>query len=155
MPQCFLIVPINVTITTDSSNPTHSITSDIILTCTVRLIEISESIQQIILNTSWIGPPPNLTRITNDSMQLDIDRENYRHTMYNGRATVKSFSRENSGNYTCIATVEIQERSMFPYLNNTRVVATKQITTGNGYVDSRVMFTNKLLYNNRSFHHTQ
>ena len=128
-------VPINVTITSNSPNPIHSIMSDITLTCTVRLIQTDGIPWPITINTSWIGPHPNVTIITNDIMVLAISTE-YSENIYDSTAMINSFSRENSGNYTCLVTAEIQEPSTrFPYLNNTRVVASKNITTGTGYVD--------------------
>ena len=85
------IVPVlSVTLTMDKVNPIHPIGSDVLLTCTVQL-------------SSLIDVPVNLNIQLMDPKGVSLNATTTFESVSNSTstATVRSFGRDNSGNYTC------------------------------------------------------
>ena len=81
-----------VTISSDPISPIRPVGSDVTLTCTV---ELSPAVDvPVTLNTVWTGPEV-VTLSTTTPVEEDLI----------STATVNSFGRDQSGNYTCRATV--------------------------------------------------
>ena len=83
-------------ITSNPGNPIYPPGSDVSLTCTVELNSVIDV--PVIVNAVWTGPYGSI--ITNTA-QSAIRR----NTTYTSTVTVRSFGREQSGEYTCTATV--------------------------------------------------
>ena len=88
-------VPYSVDVTNNESNTVLPIGSNIALTCTV---ELSPAVDvPVTVNTVWIRPAGATLSITPTVMNSI--------NMYTSTATVSSFGRKDSGNYTCMAYV--------------------------------------------------
>ena len=84
--------PTSVTVTNSSVNVGSTVT----LTCTV---ELSPAVDvPVTVNTEWTGPEGFRTTNTAQSVMGST-------TTYTSTAMVSSFGRDQSGNYTCTATV--------------------------------------------------
>ena len=84
-----------VTVTSDQPNPIGSVGANVTLTCTV---ELSPAVDvPVTVNTVWTGPDGFMT--TNTAQRMENT------TTYTSTAMVSSFGRDQSGNYTCTATV--------------------------------------------------
>ena len=81
-------------VTRDQPIPIRPIGSTVTLTCTVVLAEYVECLT---VNTEWIGP--------NGFSENGIAHRMGSTTTYTSTAMVSSFGRDQSGNYTCTATV--------------------------------------------------
>ena len=94
----FLTVPAPafVTVTSNKPNPIQPVGSDVTLTCTV---ELSPAVDvPVTVNTVWTGPDEFMTANTAQPVMGST-------TTYTSTAMVSSFGRDQSGNYTCTATV--------------------------------------------------
>ena len=87
-------VPTSVSVTSDQPNPIRPIGSTVTLTCTVVLAEYVEGLT---VNTEWTGP--------NGFSQNGMAQRMGSTTTYTSTAMVSSFGRDQSGDYTCTATV--------------------------------------------------
>ena len=84
-----------VTVASDQPNPIQPVGSTVTLTCTV---ELSPAVDvPVTVNTEWTGPNGFMT--TNTAQRMGST------TTYTSTAMVSSFGRDQSGDYTCIATV--------------------------------------------------
>ena len=113
-----MLPPNSVTVTSDPVSPVRPIGSAVTLTCTV---ELSPSVDvPVTVNTVWTGPAGFMT--TNTAQPLMGST-----TTYTSTAMVNSFQRNQSGNYSCRATVS----SSSPVLTDSSPISdTKRITTG-------------------------
>ena len=84
-----------VTITSDPVNPVQPVGTNVTLTCNVEL-DISVDIV-VTVNTVWTGP---------DNLNRNIITQRMGNTTtYTSTVMVRSFGRNQSGDYTCTATV--------------------------------------------------
>ena len=86
--------PTSVNVTSDQPNPIRPFGSTVTLTCTVVLAEYVECLT---VNTEWTGP--------NGFSQNEMAQRMGSTTTYTSTAMVSSFGRDQSGDYTCTATV--------------------------------------------------
>ena len=86
--------PTSVSVTSDQPNPIRPFGSTVTLTCTVVLAEYIEGLS---VNTEWTGP----NEFSENGMAQRIGST----TTYTSTAMVSSFGRDQSGDYTCTATV--------------------------------------------------
>ena len=92
------------TVTSDPVSPIWPVGSNVTLTCTVKL---SPSVDiPVTVNTMWTGPAGFSTTNTAQAMAGST-------TTYTSTAMVSSFGRDQSGNYTCTATVSSTSHSSF------------------------------------------
>ena len=83
-------------VTSDPVSPIRPVGSDVTLTCTV---ELSPAVDvPVTVNTVWTGPDGFMTTNTAQPVRGNP-------TTYTSTAMVSSFERDQSGNYTCTATV--------------------------------------------------
>ena len=88
--------PTSVTITSDPVSPIRPVGSDVTLTCTVMF---STAVNvEVNVGTEWTGPDGFMTTNTAQPVMGNT-------TTYTSTAMVSSFGRDQSGVYTCIATV--------------------------------------------------
>ena len=111
----FILVPANVSVTSDTPSSIEPDKSNVTLNCTVDLdpsVDVS-----VTVNTEWTGPasvgsiPSPVTNVVN-------------LTRYTGTITVTSFGRSQSGVYNCTATV-LSNLSL-----SSTVVGTTRVTVG-------------------------
>ena len=88
--------PLSVRISSNVSNPIPPIVSVVTLTCTVELSPLVKSLVSV--NTVWTGPAR--FAVANTAQPIIGSS-----TTYTSTATISSFGREQSGNYTCTATI--------------------------------------------------
>ena len=88
--------PTSVTITSDPVSPIRPVGSDVTLTCTV-VLSTAVSVE-VDVSTAWTGPD-GLETINNAHSVIGST------TTYTSKAMINSFGRDQSGNYTCTATV--------------------------------------------------
>ena len=126
--------PVSVTVTSDPVSPIQPfISPDVTLTCTV---ELSPAVDvPVTLNTVWTGPDGFMT--TNTAQPVVGST-----TTYTSTAVVSSFGRDQSGNYTCSATVTSNSQ----YLTDSSKFGSKNVTTGK--IISRL---NIVIYDNGIF----
>ena len=113
--------PTSVSVTSDQANPlaVRPIGATVTLTCTVVL---SASVDvPVTVNTVWTGPDNFNSNITAQRMGST--------TTYTSTVTVSSFGRDQSGNYTCTATVSSASPSPF-ITGNPAMSGTSRITVG-------------------------
>ena len=93
----FISVPNpTVTVTSDQPNPIGSVGANVTLTC---IVELSPAVDvPVTVNTEWTGP--YWFRTTNTAQPVIGST-----TTYTSTAMVSSFGRDQSGDYTCTATV--------------------------------------------------
>ena len=104
--------PTSVTVTNGSVNAGSTVT----LTCTV---ELSPAVDvPVTVNTVWTGPDGFMT--TNTAQRMGST------TTYTSTAMVSSFGRDQSGNYTCTATVS----STSSFLTNSMGSSSTRVTVG-------------------------
>ena len=107
-------------VTSDLISPIRALGSYVILTCTV---ELSPAVDvPVTLSMVWTGPdgatlPP--TTLVMESL-----------TRYTSTAIVSSFGRNQSGVYTCIATVSPKPSSLFLMKDGSEILGTVEVTTG-------------------------
>ena len=101
--------------TSDQPNPIRPIGSTVTLTCTVVLAEYVEGLT---VNTVWTGPNGFSKNGTAQRMGST--------TTYTSTAMVSSFERDQSGNYTCTATVS----STSSFLTNSMGSSSTRVTVG-------------------------
>ena len=91
----FIIVPApsSVTVTSNQSSPIRPFGSNVSLTCTVELTSAVDVL--VTVNTVWTGPAGVILYPTHTVMD--------RFNIHISTATVGSFTRNDSGNYTCMA----------------------------------------------------
>ena len=110
-------------LTSDPVSPIWPIPSDVILMCTV---ELSPSVDILVtVNTEWSGPD-RITIPSNDTVMQNL-------TVYISTVVVRSFGRNQSGNYNCTASVSSTSRSAF-VINIGSLSGTTKVTTGNSNV---------------------
>ena len=106
------------TITGDPVSPIRPVGSEVTLTCTVVLNPAVDV--PVTVNTVWTGPAGFMTTNTAQPVMGST-------TTYTSTAMVSSFGRDQSGNYTCTATVS----STSLYLTDSRSQSgTARITVG-------------------------
>ena len=88
--------PTSVTITSDPVSPIQPVGSDVNLTCTVVLSTVVNV--EVAVNKMWTGPDGFMTANTAQPVMGST-------TTYTSTAMVNSFGRDQSGVYTCTATV--------------------------------------------------
>ena len=123
---CVVQAPTSVSVTSDLPNPIRPVGSTVTLTCTVVLVEYVDGLT---VNTEWTGP--------NGFSENGMAQRMGSTTTYTSTAIVSSFGRDQSGNYTCTATVS----STSPFLTSTIQSATTGIILG---VLALIYFSNNL-----------
>ena len=111
----FILVPANVSVTSDTPNPVEPDKSNVTLTCTVDLdssVDVSVTVK-----TEWTGPASVESRPSSVTNEVNITR-------YTGTITITSFERSQSGVYNCTATV-LSNLSL-----SSTVVGTTRVTVG-------------------------
>ena len=109
--------PSSVTVTSDKPNPIRPIGSNVTLICTV---ELSPAVDvPITVSTIWTGP--NGALFPNDS---DSEAVMENHTVYTSTVTFSSFGKEQSGNYTCTASVN----SLIPFVDDSNSTTNSTVT---------------------------
>ena len=111
------------------SNSILTVGSNITLSCTVKLSAVVDI--PVTVGTEWTGP--NNTTLTATGQTSHVPQLNVGSTTsFTATATVTSFGRENSGNYTCIATVTHNENENGENIGDSGITAvnTSLITTG-------------------------
>ena len=86
------------TITSDPVSPIRPVGSTVTLTCTV-VFSTAVNVE-VDVNTAWTGPDGFMTTNTAQPVMEST-------TTYTSTAMVSSFGRNQSGNYTCTATVSL------------------------------------------------
>ena len=92
--------PTSVSTTSNSASPIWPVGADITLTCTVDLdpaVDDPAVDDPVTVNTVWTGPD-GVTLSSTDPVMINMMR-------YTSTVMVSSFGRNQSGNYSCIATV--------------------------------------------------
>ena len=111
-----IVPPPSVMILSNASNPIH-LGSNVALTCAV---ELSPAVDvPVTVNTVWSGPYSHGLSPTDPLMEST--------NRYISTAIVSSFGREQSGNYSCSAS--INSKSPF-HDDSTTTIGRVQITTG-------------------------
>ena len=96
--------PLSVTLTSDPLSPVRPVGASVTLTCTV---ELSPSVDvPVTVNVHLSDPAGSPLNIT--TLRLSVSGSNFTASAI---ATVNSFGREESGNYTC--TADITSSSLF------------------------------------------
>ena len=109
-------------ISASSSNPVRPIKSAINLTCTVNIELSPQANTTVILNIVWTGPTDRFTTINTSQTIMGSS------TTYTSTAMVSSFGRNESGIYTCTASLSSSNNL---YLSNSSAMSTSiQVTTG-------------------------
>ena len=103
-------------------SPIHPIGSTVTLTCTV---DLSPLVDVPVTVTAQISAPMGviITPVTNSVME--------NATRYTSTATVGPFGRDQSGEYTCMANVELVTANPFT-IGGTGVTGMDRITVGTG-----------------------
>ena len=96
-------VPQSVIITSAPATPIRPIGSNVTLNCTVVLSPLVDV--PVVVNTVWTGPDGFMTTNTAQPVMGST-------TTYTSTDVVMSFGREQSGNYTCRATVSSMSSSI-------------------------------------------
>ena len=116
--------PSSVIISTGSSNPVRPIKSAVNLTCTVQ-VELSQPEDiPVVLDIVWAGLTDGFTVLNTSQLILESS------TTYTSKAIISSFGRNESGNYTCSASLSSMSANL--YLNNSSTMRSNsiQVTTG-------------------------
>lgn len=108
-------------LSSSTPNPVRPIGSAVTLMCTVQ-VELNQAVDvPMTLSTVWTGP--NGFTTTNTS-QPDM-------TTYTSTALINTFGRNNSGIYTCAATLRLTSSSTNIYLiNGSTTSDSVRVTTG-------------------------
>ena len=105
--------------TNNISNPIRPIGSSITLICSV---ELSPAVDiPVTVNTEWSGPG-GVTILLNDTIMQN-------HTVYISTAVIKSFGRQQSGNYSCSASINPTSPESF-LVSSATTTGTTRITVG-------------------------
>ena len=116
--------PSSVILSSSTPNPARPIGSAVTLTCTVH-VELSQAVDiPVTINIAWTGPAEFTTTNTlfHVGMQSTIK--------FNSTAMISSFGREQSGVYTCTATLN-STQSNITYITNSRATTGSiRATTG-------------------------
>ena len=109
--------PISITIDFSPGIPIRPVGTTVTLTCTV-VLDPSVDVP-VTVNTVWTGP---------DNFNMNIMAQQMGSTTtYTSTVIVSSFGRDQSGNYTCTATVS----SASPFIVGTEEIdTTDEVTTG-------------------------
>ena len=125
------------TVKSDLVSPVRPIGSNVTLTCTV---ELSPAVDvPVTVNTVWTGPAGCMSNNTAQPVMGST-------TTYTSTAIVSSFGRDQSGSYTCTATVS----SVSPFITNSSLSDIKSVTTGN----IRLQLTSSTYNVNNNYHIT-
>ena len=117
---CVVPAPTSVSMTSDLPNPIRTVGSTVTLTCTVVL---AEYVDGLTVSTEWTGP--------NGFSENGMAQRMGSTTTYTSTAMVSSFGRDQSGNYTCTATVS----STASFLNTSDSISeTTRVTVGENYL---------------------
>ena len=117
---CVVSAPTSVSVTSDLPNPIRPVGSTVTLTCTVVLAEYVDSLT---VNTEWTGP--------NGFSENGMAQRMGSTSTYISTAMVSSFGRDQSGNYTCTATVS----STSSFLTTSDSISeTTSVTVGENYL---------------------
>ena len=129
--SCFIVpAPSSVTVTSDQANPLAERT----LSCTV-VLDPSVDVP-VTVNTVWTGP---------DNFNRNIMAQQMGSTTtYTSTVTVSSFGRDQSGNYTCTATVSSASPSPF-ITGNPSMSGTSMISVGELMVAISIHFRVQLM----------
>ena len=111
------------TLTSNTPNPVRPIGSVVDLTCIVHIMELGSAFDvAVMLNIVWTGPD-EFTTINSSQPALASS------TTYTSRVVVSSFGRNESGNYTCTASLSSSSANL--YLSNSSAISdTIRVTTG-------------------------
>ena len=113
--------PESVVITSSPDTPIRPIGADVNLTCTMKLNNNSGAIDiPVTVNTEWTGP----NEYTDSGMAQRMGST----TTYTSTAIVSPFGRNQSGNYTCTATVS--STSSLSFVLSTSESVTNMVTVG-------------------------
>ena len=114
---CLFISASNPTISvkSDQPNPIRPIGSNVTLTC---IVVLAEYVEGLTVNTEWIGP--------NEFNENGMAQRMEGTTNYTSTAMVSSFGRDQSGNYTCTATVN----STSSFITNSMGSSSTRVTVG-------------------------
>ena len=118
----------SVVVTSNKPNPIRPVGSNVMLTCTV---ELSPAVDvPVTVYTVWTGPD-GLELMTNGP-DVDSNTTYTGNTTYTSSIMIISFGRNDSGNYTCTATVMTVEQLSSQYINDSEAVTSNEIriTTG-------------------------
>ena len=101
--------------------------SSVTLTCTVCVdSELSQALDlPVTVNTVWTGPAEFTT--VNTSFHVDMQDT---ISKFNSTATISSFEREQSGLYTCTATLNSTQNNVTYITNSNTTIGSIQVTTG-------------------------
>ena len=132
-------VPTSVSVTSNPVSPIRPVGSNVTLTCTVELSPAVHVDVPVIVNTVWTGPDGVTLSPTTPSM------ENL--TRYTSTAMVNSFGRDQSGNYTCTATVS--STSLF-LTDSGSLSGTGRVTVGKNIETYKPINHCSLSYNDQS-----
>ena len=117
---CVVQAPTSVSVTSDHSNPIRPVGSTVTLTCTVVL---AEYVDGLTVNTELTGP--------NGFSENGMAQRMGSTSTYTSTAMVRSFGRDQSGNYTCTATVS----STSSFLTTSDPLSeTARVTVGKNYL---------------------
>ena len=115
-----------VMVTSDPVSPVQPVGVDVSLICTV---ELSPSVDvPVTVNTMWVGPD-NFNR-------LIMAQQMGSTATYTSTAMVNSFGRDQSGNYTCTATVSSTSQFI---MNSTTSSPPTRVTVGKECMNSLVL----------------
>ena len=111
-------------LSSSTPNPVRPIGSAVTLSCTVQ-VELGQEVDiPITVNMVWTGPAGFMTTSTSESFLVDMqDTINFTST-----ATISSFEREQSGMYTCTATLNSTQNCT--YITTSARAVSIQVTTG-------------------------
>ena len=117
---CVVPAPTSVSVTSDLPNPIRPVGSTVTLICTVVL---AEYVDGLTVNTEWTGP--------NGFSENGMAQRMGSTSTYTSTAIVSSFGRDQSGNYTCTATVS----STSSFLSTSDSLSkTTSVTVGENYL---------------------
>ena len=111
------------TITSIPASPIRPVASDVTLVCTVELNTLVDV--PVTVTIMWTGPAR--FTINNNAAQLAAGSS----STYTSTTTVRSFGRDESGIYTCLATIS----SVSSFLRDSMASTSTRVTVGN------IMFT--------------
>lgn len=115
--------PSPVMVSSSTPNPVRPIGSDVTLTCTAQ-VELSLAVDvPVTVNITLIGPAGFVA--TNNSNPIVIQGA----VNFNSRAVISSFSRGQSGIYTCTATLSSVQNHIY-IINSSAITDSIQVTIG-------------------------
>ena len=111
--------PTSVTITSVPLSPIRPVGSDVTVTCAVNSSPMVDI--QVTVVTEWTGPAGFVTANTAQPVVGNT-------TLYTSTVIISSFSRDNSGIYTCRATISSTTRN--PFVRDSVTLSSYRVTVG-------------------------